>query len=365
MIKLGGKTVNWKRALLWGLGLWLLSLAGVMAATPEEMLVFSQIDHGKQTIYIYQPTNAKLQLVVSGAKIAVFLQKKHFYYFLDHQLYEYYPGSNQSKLLYKFSEDKIRMRVVAAENGLNQLLIVASTEYTEKWYILDVNEANLRRIEQPAYAPSANIATKYTLASPDDKYVLTLRGSIYKRVNLLVQQKKVLKNKTVWQLPGELSVMPELITWAPDGKTLLFYAKPGTGFEGFYSLYALQLDQLKLQTLAETVLYRDFFGSSGLDEFAPSWSADSRYVVFQSQPNGSPSQSILMKYDRQTGKTSTLTESRGQNQYPRIAPSGTWIAFISNREYGRKQLYLVDRQGQGLVRLTPDGVTEWAEWFQQ
>jgi hypothetical protein len=363
MSKLGGKTVNWKRAILWGLGLCLLLIPGVMAAVPEDMLVFSQTDQGKQTIYIYQPVNAKLHPVVSGTKIAVFLQKKHFYYFVDHRLYEYYPGSNQAKLLYKFNEDQLRMRVVAAENGLNQLLIVASTAYRENWYILDVNEANLRRIEQPAYASSANMAGTYTMASPDDKYVLKLKGNIYKRVNLLVQKKKVLKNKTVWELPKKLSVMPELLTWAPDGKTLLFYAKPATGFQGFYSLYALQMGQLKLQVVAEAVLYRDFIGGSRLDEFAPNWSADSRYVVFQSQPTGSPAQSMLLKYDCKTGKTSSLTRSRGQNQYPRIAPSGKWIAFISNREYGKKQLYLVDRQGRELAPVTSDGVTEWAEWF--
>jgi hypothetical protein len=365
MTEFGGNTLSWKRYLLCGVGLCLLLVQGVIAVAPEESLVFSQTAQGKQTIYLYQPARAKLVPVISGSKIAVFLQKKHFYYFLDHQLFEYNMVRDQAKLLYKFVEDEIQMRVVADDNGLNQLLIVAATPHVSNWYIMDVDEASLRRINPPAYAASTdNIANVNTLSSPDKKYTITVKGSAFRgRLNLLVQQKKALKNKTVWELPVDLSVMPELVTWSPDAKTLLFHAKPANGFEGFYALYALHLEQLKMQLIADPVLYRDLIGSAGLDEFGPSWSTDSQYAVFQSQPTGSPAQSALLKYDLKNNKTITLTESNGQNQYPRIAPSGNWIAFLSNREHGVKQLYIIDQHGAGLKRLTTAGATEWAEWF--
>jgi hypothetical protein len=365
MTRAGGNKVNWKRYLLCGLGLCLLLVQGVIAAASNETLVFSQIDQGKQTIYLYQPASAKLVSVVSGAKIAVFLQKKHFYYFTNHQLFEYNLVGKQAKLLNKFTEDEIQMRVVAEENGLNQLLIVASTSHGQNWYIMDVNEASLRRIDQPAYASSANITAVNTLRSPDEKYTVAVKGSAFKgRINLLVQQKKALKSKTIWELPAQLSVMPDLINWSPDGKTLLFHAKPANGFEGFYALYALNLEQLKMQLIDDAVLYWDLVTSAGLDEFLPSWSADSQYVIFQSQPTGSPVQSALLKYDLKNGKTSTLTQSNGQNQYPRIAPSGNWIAFLSNREQRAKQLYIIDQLGAGLKRLSTAGATEWARWFE-
>lgn len=359
--------MNWKRYLVWAVGAALLLVPGVMAAAPvEESLIFSQTVPGKQTIYLYQPTDAKLVPVVSGSKVKVFLQKKHFYYFTDHQLFEYNLKRQQANLIYKFKENQIQMRVIAEDNGLNQLLVAAATPpYLSNWYILDVNEASLRRVEQPSYASMVDITAVNVAKSPDEKYTLAVKGSILRgRGCLQLQQKKDLKNKTVWELPKDLTVMPELITWAPDGKTLLFHAKPAGSFEGFYSLYALHLNDLKLVLLAETVLYRDLIGSAGLDEFLPSWSDDSRYVVFQSQPTGSPSQSALIEYDLQSGKTITLSASSGQNQYPRIAPSGNWIAFLSNRERGVKQLYLVDRQGKGLKRLTTAGVTDWAQWFE-
>jgi hypothetical protein len=363
--KIGGNTVNWKRYLLWGLALGSLLLPEVMAAPSEETLVFSQTVPGKQTIYLYQATAAKPVPVVSGSKITVFLQQKHFYYFMDHRLFEYNQVRGQAKLIHKFIENKIQMRVVAAENGLNQLLVVASAPYLTNGYILDVNEASLRRIELPAYASADNLTAVNVAVSPDERYTISVKGNVLRgRLNLLLQQKKAFKKQTVWELPQKLSVMPELITWAPDGKILLFHAKPATGFEGFYSLYALHLDKLKLQLLAESVLYRDLIGSAGLDEFLPSWAADGRYVVFQSQPTGSPAQSLLLKYDFQNGKITTLTASNGQNQYPRVAPSGKWVAFLSNRDQGVKKLYLVDQQGQGLKRLTFDGATEWVEWFQ-
>jgi hypothetical protein len=337
----------------------------VWAASPEEVLVFSRNVSGKQTIYIYQPAAEKLIPVVSGSQISVFLEKKHFYYFTEHQLFEYNPARDEAQFIYKFNEARIQMRVVAEENGLNQLLVVATTPYGQNWYILDVNEASLRRIEPPAYASLVDLTAANVANSPDGKYTISVKGNPYRRLALVLQQKKNLKNKTVWELPKDLSVMPELITWAPDGSTLLFHAKPATGFEGFYSLYALHLADLKLQMLAETVLYRDLIGSAGLNEFLPSWSADSRYVVFEIQPTGSPAQSSLLQYDLQSGKTITLSASYGQNQNPRIAPSGDWIAFLSNRERGVKKLYLIDRQGQRLKRLTPDGMTEWAEWFRE
>jgi DNA-binding beta-propeller fold protein YncE len=347
------------------MGLCLFLVQGVLAATGDS-LVFSQTAQGAQTIYLYQPERDKLVSVVSGAKIAVFLQKSHFYYFLDHQLFEYNLSREQAKLLYKFTENEIQMRVVADDNDLNQLLIVAATPHTTNWYILDVNETSLRKIDQPYAASANNIAAANTMNSPDKKYTVTFKGSVFGgRINLLVKQKKALKDKIIWELPANLSVMPELVNWSPDAKTLLFHAKPANGFEGFYALYALHLEQLQMRLIADSVLYRDLIGSAGLDEFYPSWSADSRYAIFQSQPTGSPTQSALLKYDVKSNQTTTLTTSKSQNQNPRIAPSGNWIAFLSNRVQGAKQLYIIDQQGNGLKRLTTAGETNWAEWFKQ
>jgi Tol biopolymer transport system component len=356
--------LNWKHSLLVGMGLCLFLIRGVGAA-PSESLVFLQNEEpGKQTLYVYQPGDAKLSTVSSGAGIAVFLRSKHFFYFSDHQLYEYDLSRRRSKLINRFKEGRIQMRTVAESGGLDQLLVVANDQYEVNWYILDLQDNSLRRINQPSYAASSTPVVTNTLVSPDEQYVVTVKSNTFKgRISMTVKMKNAPKKKTFWQLPANQTVLPGLITWAPDSRTLLFHAKAATGAEGFYALYSMKIAELKPQLVAETVLYWDLLTSSGLEEFFPDWAADSRYVVFQCQPTGSPAQSVLLKYELQSGQTSVLTQSNGQNLNPRVAPSGKWIAFLSNRDHGVKQLYLLDQQGQGLKRVLMQGATVWAEWF--
>jgi hypothetical protein len=344
-----------------GLGLFLI---GGVGATTSEFLVFLQNEEpGRQTLYIYQPEDAELSAVASGAEITVFLRSKHIFYFSDHQLYEYDLSRRRSQLIKRFKEGRIQMRTVAESGGLDQLLVVANDRYEVNWYILDLQDNSLRRISQPSYAGSSNPVGTNTLVSPDGQYVVTVKRNNFKgRIHMTVKMKNAPKKKTFWELPANQTVLPGLITWAPDSRTLLFHTKAATGAEGFYALYSLKIAELQLQLVAETVLYWDLLTSSGLEEFFPAWAADSRYVVFQAQPTGSPTQSVLLKYDLKSGQTSVLTRSDGQNLNPRVAPSGKWIAFLSNRDRV-KQLYFLDQQGQGLKRVSKQGATLWAEWF--
>lgn len=344
--------------------LWLVAMSVQIArAEPEkEALIFSQTEKGLKTLYLYETGQSGPVNVASGKRIKVFLKEKHFFYFLNRGLYEYRFATRQSKLLHKFAEDDIDMAVVAASNGLNQMIILGIKPYELKYYILDLNDDSVRPVTQPGGVGSS--AAAEGLTSPDGKYKAVIKTRYIKNTAQLgVQSKIKSKYQDYWTLQSEQMVLPHLLTWSPDSKYLAVHAKKNSGYDGFYSFYCFNTEQKKLQLVSETVLYFDGVLYAGSEEFRPDWSFDSKYLVFERQPTGSPSQSEIVRYDVKTGKSRCLSQSNGQNQLPRFSPSGKYIAFLSNREEGQKQVYLMNSEGEGLKRISPQGTTEWVEWF--
>jgi hypothetical protein len=349
-----------KRLLPLWVGVLLILTSAVWAASPE-YLVYSQFNNGIKTVYLYMPEQLETVTVASAKDIRVFLKNRHFFYFTGRTLYEYDWGTRKSKEIGKFAEAEIEMGVITETNGLSQMLIVTKGRYETKWYVLDLNDNSIRPVTQP-FRSLAHMAAG--LKSEDAQYFAAVKVNALKgRVHLIVQKKAGAKYKSYWDLPKEMSMLPDSMAWSPDSKWLVFHAKNSTGFDGFYSLYCFNVETGKLQQLEENVLYYELISSGSLYEFRPDWSKDSKYLVFQSQPTGSPSQSAIIRFDTATGKTKTLTSSSGQNQNPVFSPSGKYIAFVSNRELGRKQLFLMDAEGKDLKRISPAGLTEWMEWF--
>jgi hypothetical protein len=352
--------INLKRSLLlWAVVFFVLS-SSVWAAAPE-YLVFSQVSNGNKTVYMYLPEQKETVTVASAQAIRVFLKNRHFFYFTGKTLYEYDWESRKSKEIGKFAESEIEMGTITETNGLSQMLIIAKGRYESNWYVLDLKDSSIRPVSQP-FQGSGRMAMG--LKSPNDQYLAAVKvNSLKGRVQLSVQKQNGAKYKSFWNLPKDLSMLPDSMAWSPDSKRLAFHAKNSGGFDGFYSMYCLEVGTGKLQRLAENVLYFEWISSNSLFEFLPDWSQDGRYLVFQSQPGGSPYQSEVIRFEVATGKTKTLTSSSGQNQNPRFAPSGKYIAFISNRELGRKQLFLMDSDGKGQKRISSAGVIDWMEWF--
>jgi Tol biopolymer transport system component len=352
--------INLKRSLLlWAVVFFVLSSA-VWAASPE-YLVFSQISNGNKTVYMYLPEQKETVTVVSAKEIHVFLKNRHIFYFTGKTLYEYDWKNGKAREIGKFAESDIEMGMITETNGLSQMLIVAKGRYENNWYVLDLGDSSIRPVTQP-FQGSGRMTTG--LRSQDDRYLAAFKvNSLKGRVRLSVQKKNGARYKSFWNSPKEISMLPDSMVWSPDSKWLAFHAKKSTGFDGFYSMDCLNVETGKLQRIEENVLYFEWISSNSLFEFLPDWSQDSRYLVFQSQPGGSPYQSEIIRFDVTTGNTKTLASSSGQNQNPRFAPSGKYIAFISNRELGRKQLFLMDYDGKNQKRISPAGITDWMEWF--
>lgn len=334
----------------------------VMAEPVGETLLFTQKDNDQIVLMMYETGQPQPVNIASGKDLKVFIKNKHCFYFVNRQLFEYNLSKHQSKLLYKFVESEIEMGVIAAGNGLNQMVIAAKGPYEINYYIFDLNDDSIRRVERPGglRVPSDSNG----LVSADERYLAVPKlNFLNSRVELSVARKNGSRYQNIWTMPAGMTVIPELLTWSPDSQWLIFHARKNTGFEGFYSLYGFNVVTQQMQMLMETVLYRDLISASNIEEFLPDWSFDSKYLVFQIQPTGSPTNSEIIRYELKGGKAKSLTKSSGQNQHPIFSPSGKYIAFLSNRDQGRKQVYLMDSQGEGLKRIAAPGSTQWIQWF--
>jgi len=89
-----------------------------------------------------------------------------------------------------------------------------------------------------------------------------------------------------------------------------------------------------------------------LDE-VPSWSPDSRRILFSSDRVGEPQNGnyeiFIMNMDGSDLKR--LTDSPEQDTYPSMSPDGKFIVFESYRD-GHAEIYRINADGSGVVRLT-------------
>ncbi len=86
--------------------------------------------------------------------------------------------------------------------------------------------------------------------------------------------------------------------------------------------------------------------------FSPSWSPDGKRLAFvQGDRRGNADVMVL---DLDSGRARRLTDGAGINTSPCWNPSGTQIAFTSDRE-GAPQIYLMQDDGSNLRPLTKEG----------
>ncbi|HJW10058.1 MAG TPA: hypothetical protein VJ483_10510, partial [Holophagaceae bacterium] len=137
---------------------------------------------------------------------------------------------------------------------------------------------------------------------------------------------------------GSLTLAPSV---APDGRVAVVtykggspeiwgQRKPGGAFERFYP-----------QSGEIAVLVS-----------SPAWSPDGRKIAFVLGDRRGNTD--IMVLDLATGRARRLTDGMGINTEPCWNPSGTQLAFTSDRE-GGPQVFLMQEDGSGLRRLTSEG----------
>lgn len=138
----------------------------------------------------------------------------------------------------------------------------------------------------------------------------------------------------------------QAVTWSADGKHLAFtgmLVKSMKPFSMQADIYISKADgtQMKKVTGDET------------NDFSSSWSKDGKRIYFGASIQGTKTGDIASVKTDGSGLV-YLTKNAGRNSEPSVSPDGKWIAFESDRDGGKVQLYIMKTDGSGLKRLTSD-----------
>jgi len=134
--------------------------------------------------------------------------------------------------------------------------------------------------------------------------------------------------------------------WSPDGSRIAFlsdrtYKMPGEGgyteVEANSKIWVMNADGSGATRVTRML---------GLDMF-PSWSPDSRQLVFMSVRDSSPEIYLL----RADNIEVNLTQHPAADMNPEWSPDGSKIAFMSDRA-GNMDVFVMDTQGGSIVNLT-------------
>ncbi len=348
------------KAVCLGIGLFLGVSALSLAAPRDEYLLFGQKTDAIESVYLVKADGTELKKIAEGKKVKYYMVNGRLLYLENNRLYEYQYTTGQKIVIPKFAADEFYFYSLPGQT--DETLIIAMYQGYEYWYLLDFTDYSLRKVSQPEYLPR-NTARSVKNYSPDSNgnAVLSARynGMDF---HLVIQEKKQGKFKTCWTLSKTLSVFPEFPIWSPDSKKVVFYAREARNTNDFYSLYLYDFKLKKLFLIKERVFMKLEFEKLKLAQFTPSWSPDSRYLIFEYLPYGLPTESKIIRYDYETGLQKVLFEGKCDYQYPTWSPSGEKISLLSNRNNGY-QLYVTDLEGENLKRLSGSGKTIWAKWL--
>lgn len=353
--------------------LFVLSVSTIaMADAGNDNILYAQVFGDQRTVFLVKDDGSDQQTLVSGKNIKVFLVHKHILYYKDHQLFEYFPADQKTKLLSRFEEDQISIQSLAdhsdAPEAPDQAVILAQTPYEQNFYILEFSDDSVRAISTPTFTNSLSTSSSRSsikVYNADQSAVAVVhQAGVKLRFELFIQEKVNEKLKTSWTLPQDMTVIPELPIWSPNSHLLTFYARPANQLTGFYSLYLYNLETHKMLLIQDQVFPVMSLNSLTMGSFRPEWSGDGKQLLFQYQPYGLPTESIILKYEVASDKLNTLTSSRGHNLYPTWSPLGKNILFLSNRDSIQDELYVMDEKGENLKKISPSkGYTEWASWY--
>ncbi|MCH2186374.1 DUF5050 domain-containing protein [Myxococcota bacterium] len=164
-------------------------------------------------------------------------------------------------------------------------------------------------------------------------------------------------------------------SWSPDGKKIAFTSYTQIVLEpqetcasGFvpnpdeppppevHVMNADGSDQIRLTRIAP-----DSDSNCPTWSYGPSWSPDGSHIVFTSSRGDDVAEIYTMNADGSDETKITSATFLSSNEYPAWSPVGNQIAFSSVRvEQGSltQQIYLINSDGTGLVRLTDNGAND-------
>ena len=135
--------------------------------------------------------------------------------------------------------------------------------------------------------------------------------------------------------------------WSPDGSQIAFTSRR----DGNNEIYIMQADGMGLTRLT------DLPG----DDFAPAWSPDGSQIAFVSDRDNVSGIYNLYVMNADGSNVQRLTNSADENDYsPAWSPDGAWIAFRAHIDSNPADIYLIQPDGSGQIKLTSDLAEDWA-----
>jgi len=142
--------------------------------------------------------------------------------------------------------------------------------------------------------------------------------------------------------------------WSPDGRNVA-YMSQGASFTAGSAIHAKPSNGSGQD---ETLLPSDPSGP-GRNLLWPAWSADNRYLVYQTQsgPTGGAVWTMPLFGDRTPFPVVQLDSPQGTVVHYRLSPDGRWMAY-SARESGREEVYVTSfPSGKGRWQISQEGGT--------
>ncbi len=146
--------------------------------------------------------------------------------------------------------------------------------------------------------------------------------------------------------------------WSPDGKWIAYASEPHKN--GSDDLYVMSPNGRNRKKLTDQIPWA----------LVPSWSPDGKRIAFNCKLDGKPD-IFVMDVDRvlngnqgpinKNGVTN-LTKHIAHDHSPTWSPAGDRIAFSSERELKISAIYVMDADGENVVRLTDELYSSQPDW---
>jgi len=143
-----------------------------------------------------------------------------------------------------------------------------------------------------------------------------------------------------------LNVLAGPIVWSPAGDRIAF------------DVWENNHNHVYVMSLRDTIPTR--LTPIDMDDYSPVWSPDGKRLAFVSQRDGNDE--IYVMY-RDGYNQVNLTKNSARDTAPAWSPDGSKILFESDRDgQNYADLYVMDDDGNSVVRLTTDGHSKAAAW---
>ncbi|MEW6657927.1 MAG: hypothetical protein AB1424_04650 [Thermodesulfobacteriota bacterium] len=138
--------------------------------------------------------------------------------------------------------------------------------------------------------------------------------------------------------------------WSPDSKRVAFSSQQ----DGNTDIYVVNLQNKQITNLTNNTFYNEY----------PAWSPDGKIIIFSSDQRSHDLNKLDIFIMDCTAKNQRplLAWDNSDERHPAWSADGKRIAFISNVS-GNKQIYIMDRDGSNIQRLTNNSADDFHPRF--